>query len=199
MPKEIILDTHPESFIGGWVLDDITICDELITHFQNSSKKSIGHVTTLAGKEINKDMKDCTEVTLFLEEKEDILFKYLIKLQDITDQYIQKYFFSNRQGAWSVVENVNLQHYAPGQGYKVWHCERSSYKLPIAGRHLVFMTYLNDVADQGETEFFYQKIKVKPQKGLTLIWPADWTHTHKGIVSPSEEKYIITGWYGYVE
>ena len=61
------------------------------------------------------------------------------------------------------------------------------------------MTYLNDIEDGGETEFLYQKIKVKPRKGLTLIWPVDWTHTHRGIVSPSQEKTIITGWYEFFE
>ena len=59
--------------------------------------------------------------------------------------------------------------------------------LPSANRHLVFMTYLNDVFDEGGTEFFYQKIKAQPRKGLTLIWPVDWTHLHRGIVSPSEK------------
>ena len=57
------------------------------------------------------------------------------------------------------------------------------------------MTYLNDIEDGGETEFFYQKLKVKPQKGLTLIWPVDWTHTHRGVPSMTEEKIIATGWY----
>jgi hypothetical protein len=57
------------------------------------------------------------------------------------------------------------------------------------------MTYLNTVTDGGETEFFWQKIKVKPEKGLTLIWPSDFTHTHRGIPSPSQKKYIVTGWF----
>jgi hypothetical protein len=61
------------------------------------------------------------------------------------------------------------------------------------------MTYLNDVDEAGETEFLYQEIKFKPKKGLTLIWPADWTHTHRGIPSLSEEKYIITGWFNFVD
>ena len=60
------------------------------------------------------------------------------------------------------------------------------------------MTYLNDINDQGETEFIHQKMKVKPRKGLTLIWGADWTFLHKGLASPSETKYITTGWYEYV-
>ena len=49
------------------------------------------------------------------------------------------------------------------------------------------MTYLNDVSDGGETEFYYQKLKVKPETGLTLIWGSDWTFTHKGITSQHKQ------------
>ena len=61
-----------------------------------------------------------------------------------------------------------------------------------------FLDGFNVAFFQGETEFLHQKIKAKPRKGLTLIWPADWTHVHRGIVSASEEKYIITGWFDFV-
>ena len=60
------------------------------------------------------------------------------------------------------------------------------------------MTYLNDVEKGGGTEWIHQKLKVKPEKGKTVIWPAEWTHTHRGIVAPKETKYIATGWYGYI-
>ena len=59
------------------------------------------------------------------------------------------------------------------------------------------MTYLNDVKKNGETEFFYQKLKIKPKKGLTLIWPATWEYTHRGNICKEQEKYIVTGWYSY--
>jgi hypothetical protein len=36
-----------------------------------------------------------------------------------------------------------------------------------------------------------------PRKGLTLIWPAIWTHPHRGVVSPTQTKYIATGWWMY--
>ena len=58
------------------------------------------------------------------------------------------------------------------------------------------MTYLNNVPDAG-THFKYQHIKTPAEKGLTLIWPSDFTHTHKGEISKKEEKYIITGWLGF--
>jgi hypothetical protein len=59
------------------------------------------------------------------------------------------------------------------------------------------MTYLNDVTDSGETEFLHQQLKIKPEKGLTLIWPADWMFTHRGVASLTQEKYIATGWFNY--
>ena len=33
---------------------------------------------------------------------------------------------------------------------------------------------------------------------MTVIWPVDWTYTHRGIVSPTETKYIATGWFNYL-
>ena len=61
------------------------------------------------------------------------------------------------------------------------------------------MTYLNDVNDGGETEFIHQGMQIHPEKGKTLIWPADWTHTHRGIPSPTETKYIVTGWFNFFQ
>jgi hypothetical protein len=57
------------------------------------------------------------------------------------------------------------------------------------------MTYLNTVNSGGETAFWDQKLKIKPKKGLTLIWPATWTHTHKGYPPKKQNKYILTGWW----
>ena len=56
------------------------------------------------------------------------------------------------------------------------------------------MTYLNDVQDGGNTYFNHYDLRVKPEIGKTLIWPAEWTHAHSGEVLRSGVKYIITGW-----
>jgi hypothetical protein len=61
------------------------------------------------------------------------------------------------------------------------------------------MTYLNTVFKGGETEFLYQDIKFSPTKGNTLLWPAYFTHTHRGIPAPIEDKFIITGWFEYID
>jgi hypothetical protein len=61
------------------------------------------------------------------------------------------------------------------------------------------MTYLNTVTDEGGTEWYHQNLKVNAEKGKTVIWPADWTFTHRGVPSPTQEKYIITGWFNFLD
>ena len=56
------------------------------------------------------------------------------------------------------------------------------------------MFYLNDVQEGGETEFFYQDLKIKPKKGTMVIAPAGFTHTHRGNKPISNDKYILTSW-----
>ena len=87
----------------------------------------------------------------------------------------------------------NMQRYLPNEGFSQWHCERAGLKH--AARALVWMVYLNDVTDRGETEFFYQHHFERPKEGNLLIWPSDFTHMHRGISSPTQSKYILTGWF----
>jgi hypothetical protein len=61
------------------------------------------------------------------------------------------------------------------------------------------MAYLNDVEEGGETEFLYQKKRVKPVKNRVVVWPAGFTHTHRGNPPLSNAKYIITGWVEWIE
>lgn len=179
------------TFICGWYFDDTTICDKLIEYHKQSKKKFEGKV----GAGVVKSQKDSVDVVL---EDLDLCTEYCdVKLQSVLDLYKKKYIFSNFTEPWKIKEYVNIQYYPSGAGFKTFHMERST--ISTIKRHLVFMTYLNDVIDGGETEFYYQKIKVKPEKGLTLIWGTDWTFTHRGITSLTQEKYIITGWYSFYE
>jgi prolyl 4-hydroxylase len=185
------------NFIMGFYLDDISICDKLI-HHHSTSKTQKGIVIGRGGSDTKTDQKKSTDC--YLNPTDDIFQEYSKKhLQTVTEQYIKKYPWSNNYFPWTVIENVNIQHYKPGEGFYGWHTERIGSNTPGSSRHLVFMTYLNDVTDGGETEFLHQQVKVSPRKGLTLIWPADWTFTHRGITSLTQHKYIITGWYSYYD
>jgi len=184
-----------ENFIGGWYLDDLSICDELINYFNElpADRKAEGSSKGYANNAVNKK-----SLETYMYGTTDVEKRYNKALQQVIEQYIEQYTYSAHYSPWQINEYPKIQYYKPFEGFLDWHTERTKMEFPIISRHLVFMTYLNDVSDAGETEFYYQKVKVKPEKGLTLIWPADWTFTHRGITSPTEEKYILTGWYNYV-
>ncbi|MCD2518180.1 2OG-Fe(II) oxygenase [Massilia sp. G4R7] len=95
------------------------------------------------------------------------------------------------------VGHVNLQKYVQGSGgYHHWHSEIYPQNASCETLHrvLLWQFYLNDVEDGGETEFLYQSRKVEARKGRLVIAPAGFTHTHKGHVSRSGDKYIATSW-----
>ena len=56
------------------------------------------------------------------------------------------------------------------------------------------MMYLNTVEEGGETEFLYLAKRFKPVRGRVLIWPAGFTHVHRGNPPLTGEKYIATSW-----
>ena len=87
---------------------------------------------------------------------------------------------------------AKIQKTLPGEGFHSWHCENDT--IENGKRLLGTMLYLNDVEDGGETEFLYQHKRFKPEAGKLLIWPAAWTHLHRGNPPLKGEKYIITSW-----
>lgn len=181
------------NFIAGWYLEDFSICDELIKYYQDSPDKRAGLMTGYLGEgDVDTSSKDSTDVTL---PPGDTANRYIKKLNEVAREYISKYSFCNKLVPWGVIEPIAIQYYKPGGGYKVWHFERDNTNELIARRHLAFMSFLNDVHEGGGTSFYYQNVSIKAEKGLTLIWPAEWMHTHKGVVSYTEEKYIVTGWF----
>ena len=181
------------SFIGGWFIDE-KICDDLVKFFNNTDYKGPGEVNYNGKHMVKKDRKNSTETSFNAEANVKEWYNYKVELQKVLNLYLKKYPDANNVERFGLIEGANLQHYKPKGGYYAWHAERQS----ISDRHLVYMTYLNDV-DDGGTEFRNQKIKLPAKKGLTVIWPTDWTHTHRGVISKTQDKYIITGWFNYVK
>tara|TARA_R100000544_G_C2218337_1_gene55925 strand:+ start:538 stop:1197 length:660 start_codon:yes stop_codon:yes gene_type:complete len=196
---------HP-SFIGGYLLNDLSICDRLIEEHKKSSAVIRGHVVKMNTASKGTELEEITQkrkIDLTLKDSYDLGFcdlpsllsqEYFTALQYCLEVYKSQYVFANQCERYGI-EGGQVQMYQKGGGFFNYHAETNG--MSTCKRNLVFMTYLNDVEDGGETDFFYQNLKVKPRKGLTLIWPSGWTHTHKGIPSMTEEKYIITGWYHY--
>jgi len=187
---------YRNNFIMGWYPEDTSFCDKFITLYENNLNKTYSGKFGTSGI-VDPAIKESKDLEMGVEYLN--LFGYNKILEECKKRYINKYNFVECSEDFKISSNYYIQKYPVGGGFKSWHKERSSSKLPDVSRHLVFMTYLNNVKDGGGTEFFYQGIKIRADKGLTLIWPADWTFTHRGEISPTEEKIIITGWYNLKE
>jgi hypothetical protein len=131
---------------------------------------------------------------------QDISIRYILK--DFTDiywpqcqeLYAKHYSILYNNAPHSIID-AKLQKTVAGEGYHVWHAENTD--LMTRNRLLVFMLYLNDDFEGGETEFLYQKRRIEPKKDRLLIWPTSFTHTHKGDMVLEGEKYVLTGWVEY--
>ena len=111
--------------------------------------------------------------------------------------YAEEFWIVKQLKATSL--DIKLQKTPPRGGYHVWHCEQGSQK-DAQNRAIVWTVYLNDIPDgEGETEFLWQGLRVKPKAGTVSIFPASFTHTHRGNPVYSCDKYIATGWYTLYE
>jgi len=186
-----------DNFIMGWYQDDYSLIDRMLAYNQDAEKTPGKIIGSNGQRIVKKSFKDSMDCCLF--PNTEMFDQYARYLQPCADAYTQKYPMANMQAPWSIIDVVNIQTYPPGGGFFNWHAERTSMHGSVSALHLVFMTYLNTIETGGETEFLHQKIKVKPEKGLTLIWPADWTFTHRGSPAVVEEKIISTGWYHFID
>ncbi len=124
---------------------------------------------------------------------EDMFFK---GLQRCYDAYTEEYSILKDGNVSGTA--MKMQRTDPGGGYHLWHCEQGNGHH--AARALVYMLYLNTLPDDGagETEFLYQKRRVKPEENVMVLWPAGFTHAHRGnTVFGENSKYIVTGWFYY--
>jgi len=179
-----------ESFIQGWYMSE-SICDDVIDLFHDRKEYWVEGIVC---DRVQPDKKKSTDLHINNKDFSKPLLSYRTQLQWCLEQYIKIYPELALGGLYNVNTNYNIQHYNINEGYNYYHCERSLISSCL--RNLVFMTYLNDVEDGG-TQFKYQNLITPAKKGLTLIWPTDFTHTHRGVISQTKEKYIITGWYSY--
>ena len=167
-----------DNFIGIYEnIVDPSLCKKLIEFFEKSdfSPRNLTNVNdkqvcledfrTSLGKEIREPLMHCFR---------DYLDKYPLLRKS---NYINSLTL--------------LQKTEPTEGYHDFHVENLGWNT--SSRSITWMVYLNNVEEGGETEWLYQKKKIKPTIGTVVIWPGGYTHFHRGN-PPMSIKYIATGW-----
>tara|TARA_X000000368_G_C22913056_1_gene659520 strand:- start:3 stop:653 length:651 start_codon:yes stop_codon:yes gene_type:complete len=126
------------------------------------------------------------ELTLSISE---VLNEWHSVVLGCVRDYYKKYDILNTRAF--EFKYAKFQKTRPSQGYHMWHHDADP-EDPY--RKLVTLLYLNDEFEGGETEFLYQQCRITPEKGKFVIFPAGWTHTHRGNPPMGGNKYIMTGW-----
>lgn len=188
-----------EDFVGvfdGAFSDEY--CDNVVKLFGNAEK---------AGFSVNRKLSEGAPESI--KKDEQLMPDAVIRADILSEEYAQfvdtfwKYIYKTYADTFSVLENCDnhqiyyskIQKTNIGGGYHVWHCENASKESNQ--RVLAYILYLNDVDDGGETEFLYLHKRYRPKKGTLVLFPAGFTHTHRGNPPLSNTKYIMTGWVEY--
>ena len=191
---EINSSAESPHFIGSWIIDPLSICEDIIDFFESNPRRhvigstlgddSVEHKRTT---DISVSPKDLVDPS-FLPVRE-LINKLMLCYQDYAEQwpFIKENLGNLEMGPF------NIQRYQPGDHFQTVHAERTDFSA--SSRALVWMTYLNDVEEGGATSFVHYGLDVQPKRGQTLIWPVDWTHAHCGNVITVGHKYILTGWF----
>jgi prolyl 4-hydroxylase len=181
------------NFIGCWFLEDANVCEGIVEFFENHRKL---HGAGRIGRGIDPSAKHSTDITVLPKDLDspgyEPIAKYLRQLESCYRDYTRQWPFLGQIFRTADVVPFTIQRYQPGGHFSRMHSERTSFG--VMHRVLAWMTYLNDVDNGGETRFHHYDLDIRPERGKTLIWPAEWTHAHSGGVVTAGSKYIITGW-----
>ena len=191
--KRIIVESKHKHFIGSWNIENKDLCKEIINFFEDNMDLQEKGQT---GSGLNLSVKNTTDIHISPNDIKNPRFKclssYIGELHKCFIDYQEQWPFLKTLIQSVDVGGFNIQKYTSGGHFAKIHTE----KFSIGTLHRVFawMIYLNDVDDGGETNFLHYDLKVKPETGKILIWPAEWTHAHSGEILNSGFKYIVTGW-----
>ena len=166
-------------------------CEILINQFEKSDEQYIGETSN--GYE--PDQKKCMQLSVDLKDQSVVSNIVRENLISCMKKYKERYYTNLTQMMpWDYYHEASFQKYdGKEDGYKIWHCEHSPGE-PFSERLMAWMFYLNDAKSGTE---FYNRSTIRAKAGRCVIWPAFWTHTHRGVIPNVGLKYIITGWISY--
>jgi len=205
-----------ENFVG--IYDEsvpVELCNEFVKNYELAKKNRtiIDISKEVDGTEVkndtqihtNSEEKDYRKVPS-LQRKDESIFTHPISstiypirpgaksyfnyLTECIECYMDKYSIYFDGTLFNDVFKIHKV--GKSEGFHQWHYERSD---PTSlDRVIVYMTYIESPKKGGETEFLHQSLRIDPVVGRTLVWPAGFTHMHRGNPPLDGEKMYITGW-----
>lgn len=191
------ITTQYDNFVG--IYDgafSIDFCDKVIEYFNwcQNNNKTYSRATdeTLKKDESCNFNPTSSEINFTFPHIQHLLREFNTGFWDVCyKDYTNNYSNLNNYDNHTIY-TYKVQRTLPSGGYHIWHSEDGSkhYSCRIG----VYILYLNDVVEGGETEFLYLSKRIAPKKGRLIIFPPNYPWSHRGNPPLSGEKYIMTGW-----
>ena len=147
-------------------------CNKVIDLFEQSKKDTF-----------DNDRKSFTELNIEgKEEFKDIKETYIRVLRQNLQHFMKEVNIENHHFPPIIdMENIRIKKYTDnGKDVFKNHVDVLRSQGPSSKRFLVFIMYLSDVEEGGETSIPRYNIKCKPKAGRLLMFPPFWTHPHQG-------------------
>ena len=182
------------------VFDDALV-DDCIDVFNDCEEKGLTANRRDSHDNSHKHLR--ADTSIFYNAMDVMLSKPMREMMDIIngpiiDSWLDEYpVIETGQYKELYTSQMKIQRTRLTEGYHNWHSEHTS-KIQDVRTILAWMVYLNDVDEGGETEFLYQSKRIQPRRNTFIVWPAGFTHTHRGNPPLSNDKYVITGWINVI-
>ena len=150
------------------------------------------HLQVANGRGHKRGLEGSAWTELNITPLADASFKgfFLSQIDEYLARYNQNLGLSIPVPSRPRIEDIRIKRYRPGTDEKFEpHYDALDDKC---NRYLVFLWYLNDVADGGETEFCNLALKVQARTGRLLMFPPYWMFQHAGLPPRSNDKYIVS-------
>lgn len=175
---------------GIFTLSDVFTHEDCvkIVEFYKKNQNLAGPGGTASG--VNPEVKLSTDLKIDEVKADDaveldrLIYSKISAALSVVRQIVPGYFHGQCADT-----GYRVQHYSP-DGYYHWHIDFRP------GRRLALLLYLNDIpeGEGGETEFWYQDLKVRPEAGKLLVFPVTAGYAHRGCTS-KHHKLIMTSFF----
>ena len=174
-------------------------CKHVIEKFEKDDRKNSGMIGGELDKRVDKSIKDSMD--LFISTLDDwndedkVLCDSLSEHVKLFIEQTVEPFDPAGVGSDELTDSgYQIQRTSPSSGY-TWHHDsmQGEYVRQHGMRHSTFIWYLNDIKNDGYTEFV-DGTKIQPKTGRMCIFPSLWNYYHRGYPPLDEIKYIVTGW-----
>jgi hypothetical protein len=178
----------------------LELCNEFVKNYEEAKKNR----TIIDLSKPNKNQHH--ENSPPLVKKDEVMFVHPLSSTIYPRPPVEAYFEFLFKCFKCYIKRYSIEFYGPmfndvfkihkvkkTEGFHAWHYE-ASHPTQM-NRIIAYMTYLEVPKRGGETEFLHQSLRIEPIVGRTLIWPAGFTHMHRGLAPLDGEKMYITGWF----